>query len=199
RRGLSLASVQDLIETAVGGRPAGLVFEGDRRFQIVVRLDDTLRNDISALENLPVPLPHATPNAPAATIPLRTIASFEQTEGANQISRENGKRRVVVQANVRGRDIASVVKDAQATIAKEVRLPAGSYLEWGGQFENLASARARLLLVIPACFVLILMLLYGALGSARDAAIVFTGVPLALVGGVLALFLRGMDFSISAA
>jgi cobalt-zinc-cadmium resistance protein CzcA len=92
-----------------------------------------------------------------------------------------------------------VVKDAQATIAREVRLPAGSYLEWGGQFENLASARARLQLVIPACFVLILMLLYGALGSARDAAIVFTGVPLALVGGVLALFLRGMDFSISAA
>src|SRR3546814_27298 len=120
-------------------------------------------------------------------------------DGPNQISRENGKRRVVVQANVRGRDVGSVVADAQATIASQVRLPAGTYLEWGGQFENLQSASERLKLVIPACFILILLLLYGALGSVRDAAIVFTGVPFALVGGVLLLFLRGMDFSISAA
>ena len=126
-------------------------------------------------------------------VPLASVADIRIVDGPNQISRENGKRRVVVQANVRGRDIASVVADARATIAKDVRLPAGSYLVWGGQFENLASARERLQLVIPACFVLILMLLYGALGSARDAAIVFTGVPLALVGGVLLLFLRGID------
>ena len=132
-------------------------------------------------------------------VPLASVADIRVVDGPNQISRENGKRRVVVQANVRGRDVGGVVADAQAAIGKEVRLPPGSYLEWGGQFENLASAQERLQLVIPACFVLILLLLYGALGSVRDAAIVFTGVPLALVGGVLALFLRGMDFSISAA
>ncbi|MCA9310073.1 MAG: efflux RND transporter permease subunit, partial [Phycisphaerales bacterium] len=114
-------------------------------------------------------------------------------------SRENGKRRVVVQANVRGRDVAGVVADAQEVIERDVRLPAGQYLDWGGQFENLQSASERLMLVVPACFALIILLLYGALGSVRDAAIVFTGVPLALIGGVLSLFLRGMPFSISAA
>jgi cobalt-zinc-cadmium resistance protein CzcA len=119
RRGLNLATIQDLIETAIGGRVAGLVFEGDRRFQIVVRLSDALRSDISALENLPVPLPHANPNAPAASIPLRTLASFELTEGANQISRENGKRRIVATAEVRGRDIGSLVADAQARVAED--------------------------------------------------------------------------------
>ena len=199
RRGLSLASVQDLIETAVGGRPAGLVFEGDRRFQIVVRLDDTLRNDISALENLPVPLPQATPNAPAATIPLRTIASFEQTEGANQISRENGKRRVVATAEVRGRDIGSLVAEAQAKVEQQVKLSPGSFLTWGGQFENFSIARQRLMIVVPACFLLIYLLLFGALGSPRDALLVFSAVPLALTGGIAALWLRGMPFSISAA
>jgi cobalt-zinc-cadmium resistance protein CzcA len=132
-------------------------------------------------------------------VPLSSVADIKVIDGPNQISRENGKRRVVVQANVRGRDVGSVVADAQATIASQVRLPAGTYLEWGGQFENLQSASERLKLVIPACFILILFLLYGALESVRDAAIVFTGVPFALVGGVLLLFLRGMDFSISAA
>jgi len=199
RRGLSLASVQDLIETAVGGRPAGLVFEGDRRFQIVVRLNDALRNDISALENLPVPLPHANPNAPAASIPLRTIASFEQTEGANQISRENGKRRVVATAEVRGRDIGSLVADAQAKVNEQVKLAPGSFLTWGGQFENFSVARQRLMLVVPGCFLLIFLLLFSALGSARDALLVFSAVPLALTGGIAALWLRGMPFSISAA
>ena len=199
RRGLSLASVQDLIETAVGGRPAGLVFEGDRRFQIVVRLNDALRNDISALENLPVPLPHANPNAPAASIPLRTIASFEQTEGANQISRENGKRRVVATAEVRGRDIGSLVADAQAKVNEQVKLAPGSFLTWGGQFENFSVARQRLMFVVPGCFLLIFLLLFSALGSARDALLVFSAVPLALTGGIAALWLRGMPFSISAA
>jgi cobalt-zinc-cadmium resistance protein CzcA len=199
RRGLSLASVQDLIETAVGGRNAGLVFEGDRRFQIVVRLNDALRNDISALENLPVPLPHANPNAPGASVPLRTIASFEQTEGANQISRENGKRRVVATAEVRGRDIGSLVADAQAKVDEQVKLAAGSFLKWGGQFENFSVARQRLMIVVPGCFLLIYLLLFGALGSARDALLVFSAVPLALTGGIAALWLRGMPFSISAA
>lgn len=193
RLGVTAQDVQDIVTATLGGRTSGMIFEGDRRFPVVIRLSDAQRADLSTLEQVQVPVPGGK------FVPLASVADIRIVDGPNQISRENGKRRVVVQANVRGRDIASVVKDAQATIAKEVRLPAGSYLEWGGQFENLASARARLQLVIPACFVLILMLLYGALGSARDAGIVFTGVPLALLGGVLALFLRGMDFSISAA
>jgi cobalt-zinc-cadmium resistance protein CzcA len=199
RRGLNLVDVQDVIETAVGGRAAGLVFEGDRRFQIVVRLNDALRGDISALENLPVPLPHSNTNVPAPTVPLRAVATFEQTEGANQISRENGKRRVVTTAEVRGRDIGSLVAEAQAKVAEEVKLPPGSYLTWGGQFENFSVARQRLALVIPACFAMIFLLLFGALGSARDALLVFSAIPLALCGGIAALWLRGMPFSISAA
>ncbi len=198
RRGLSLAAVQDLVQTAVGGTDAGLVFEGDRRFKIVVRLADAVRNDIPKLEELPVPLPRAG-DAPAASIPLRTIASFEQTTGYNQISRENGKRRVVATAEVRGRDIGSLVAEAQAKVADNVKLPAGSYLAWGGQFENFAVARQRLAFVVPGVFVLIYLLLLGALGSARDALLVFSAVPLALTGGIAALWLRGMPFSISAA
>jgi cobalt-zinc-cadmium resistance protein CzcA len=199
RRGLSLSSVQDLIVTAVGGRSAGLVFEGDRRFQIVVRLNDAIRNDISALENLPVPLPRANPNAPAATVPLRTVASFEQTEGASQISRENGKRRVVATAEVRGRDIGSLVAEAQAKVQEQVKLAPGSFLTWGGQFENFSVARQRLMIVVPGCFLLIYLLLFSALGSPRDALLVFSAVPLALTGGIAALWLRDMPFSISAA
>jgi cobalt-zinc-cadmium resistance protein CzcA len=181
------------VTATIGGREAGTIFEGDRRFPVVIRLSDAERADLSVLEQVQVPV------AGGGFVPLASVADIRIVDGPNQISRENGKRRVVVQANVRDRAISDVVADAKAAIAKDVRLPAGSYLEWGGQFENLASARDRLGLVIPACFVLILLLLYGALRSTRDAAIVFTGVPLALIGGVLALFLRGMDFSISAA
>lgn len=193
RLGVTAQDVQDIVTATLGGRTAGMIFEGDRRFPVVIRLSEAQRADLSMLQQVQVPVPGGQ------FVPLASVADIRVVDGPNQISRENGKRRVVVQANVRGRDIASVVEEAKANIAKEVRLPAGSYLEWGGQFENLASARERLLLVIPACFILIMMLLYGALGSVRDAAIVFTGVPLALVGGVLLLFLRGMDFSISAA
>jgi cobalt-zinc-cadmium resistance protein CzcA len=175
------------------------VFEGDRRFQIVVRLNDAIRNDISALENLPVPLPRANPNAPAATIPLRTVASFEQTEGASQISRENAKRRVVATAEVRGRDIGSLVAEAQAKVQEQIKLAPGSFLTWGGQFENFSVARQRLMIVVPGCFLLIYLLLFGALGSPRDALLVFSAVPLALTGGIAALWLRDMPFSISAA
>lgn len=199
RRGLNLASVQDLVQTAIGGMDAGLVFEGDRRFRIVVRLADALRNDIPTLEELPVPLPRANPDAPTASIPLRTIATFEQTTGYNQISRENGKRRVVATAEVRGRDIGSLVAEAQAKVADQVKLSPGSYLTWGGQFENFAVARQRLVFVVPGVFVLIYLLLLGAFGSARDALLVFSAVPLALTGGIAALWLRGMPFSISAA
>jgi len=193
RLGVTAQDVQDTITATIGGRNSGMIFEGDRRFPVVIRLSEAERADLGTLAQVPVPV------AGGSYVPLSSVATIAVVDGPNQISRENGKRRVVVQANVRGRDVGSVVADAQAVIAKDVRLSAGSYLEWGGQFENLASVSERLKLVVPACFVLILLLLYGALGNVRDAAIVFTGVPFALVGGVLLLFVRGMDFSISAA
>lgn len=199
RRGLSLLAIQDVIEAAIGGRVAGLVFEGDRRFQIIVRLNDVLRNDIAALEDLPVQLPRQSEKTAVASVPLRALATFEQTEGANQISRENGKRRVVVTAEVRGRDIGSLVAEAQEVVEKNVKLAPGTWLTWGGQFENFTVARQRLLFVVPGCFLLIFLLLFSALGSARDALLVFSAVPLALTGGIVALWLRGMPFSISAA
>jgi cobalt-zinc-cadmium resistance protein CzcA len=133
------------------------------------------------------------------TVPLGEVAAFTFSEGPNQISRENGKRRVVVTANVRDRDIASVVNEARAAIDTQVKLPAGYWLSWGGQFENLVTARNRMAVVVPTCFVLIFLLLMSALGSARDALLVFSAVPLALTGGVLALWLRGIPFSVSAA
>jgi cobalt-zinc-cadmium resistance protein CzcA len=197
RRGLSLAAVQEVIGTAIGGREAGVVFEGDRHFEIVVRLPEIIRNDLDALKTLPVSLPST--GATPLTIPLGQLASFKFGEGPNQISRENGKRRVVVTANVRDRDLASVVNDARAEIDAKITLPPGYWMSWGGQFENLATARQRLSWVVPVCFALIFFLLMGALGSARDALLVFSAVPLALTGGVLALCLRGIPFSISAA
>ena len=197
RRGLSLTAVQDVIGTAIGGRNAGAVFEGDRSFEIVVRLPEDIRGDLDALKNLPVSLPPTglTPS----TVPLGQLATFRISEGPNQISRENGKRRVVITANVRDRDIAAVVNDARAQIETQVALPPGYWLSWGGQFENLAAARQRLSFVVPGCFVLIFLLLMGALGTARDALIVFSAIPLALTGGVVALWLRGIPFSVSAA
>jgi heavy metal efflux system protein len=203
RHALHLNEVQDTIGIAVGGRPAGFVFEGDRRFAIVVRLADIERNNIDILKNLPVPLPgtavHSEEGGPALTLPLRVLADFNLTEGPNQVSRENGKRRVVVTADVRGRDIGSAVAEAQAKVRERVSLPPGYWLTWGGQFETFAAARQRLVIVVPICFVLIFVLLVSALGSARDALIVFSAVPLALTGGVAALWLRGMAFSISSA
>jgi heavy metal efflux system protein len=199
RRGLSVSAVHDVIGAAVGGQEAGVIFEGDRSFEIIVRLPESVRADLEALSNLPVALPKATPNAPVQSLPLNRLAKFSFAEGPNQISRENGKRRVVVTANVRGRDLGSVVDEAQQRIARNVRLPAGYWITWGGQSENLAAARQRLAIVVPACFVMIFLLLLSAMGSARDALLVFSAVPLALTGGVFALWLRGMPFSISAA
>jgi heavy metal efflux system protein len=198
RRGLSLSDVQNTIGIAIGGRVAGLVFEGDRRFEIIVRLADAARSDIETIENLPVLLP-GTGNGPTASVPLRQLATFEFTEGPNQISRENGKRFVSATAEVRGRDIGSLVEEAQTKISQHVTLPPGYWLTWGGQFESFAAARQRLSIIVPACFALIFLLLLSALGSARDALLVFSAVPLALSGGVIALWLRGMPFSISAA
>ena len=198
RRGLSIADVQAVIATAVGGREAGMVYEGDRRFAIVVRLPDNLRGNFETLRSLPVPLPPIAGRS-ANSVPLQQLASLRVVEGPNQISREQGRRRVVIQANARGRDIGSIVAEAQAKVADQVQLPPGYTITWGGQFENLAKARERLTVVVPACFLLIVVLLYAALGSVRDALIVFTGVPLALSGGLLALWLRDMPFSVPAA
>ncbi|MBX9727041.1 MAG: efflux RND transporter permease subunit, partial [Rickettsiales bacterium] len=209
RYGLNVSDVLDVLSIAVGGREAGLVFQGDRRFDILVRLPDSMRQDLTVLENLPVLLPvdddnmsdriGGQPHTRPAYIPLKQVAKLEVTDGPNQISRENGKRRVVVQANVRGRDIGSFVKDAQAAIGSKVQIPAGYWLEWGGQFKNLEEAKARLSVVVPACFFMIFLLLFTALGSVKQALLVFSGVPLALTGGIITLWLRGMPFSISAA
>jgi cobalt-zinc-cadmium resistance protein CzcA len=198
RFGLSLSTVQDAIGAAIGGQRAGMIFEGDRRFPIFVRLGDNLRENAAALETIPVSLP---PDATGriSTVQLKQLAKFTTIDGQNQVSRENGKRRVVVSANVRGRDIASVVNEAHAKVDAHVKTPAGYWIVWGGQFENLAAARGRLMLVVPICFFMIFLLLYSALGSARDALLVFTAVPLALSGGVAALWLRGMPMSVSAA
>jgi cobalt-zinc-cadmium resistance protein CzcA len=204
RHGLNISDVLDIVSIAVGGRETGVVFQGDRRFHILVRLPDSLREDVSVLENLPIPVPRdATGEEPGmarpAFIPLKAVARFESEEGPNQISRENGKRRVVVQANVRGRDIGSFVAEAQQKIDSELQIPAGSWLAWGGQFENLIAARNRLLIVVPACFFVIFLMLFTALGSTREALLVFSGVPLAISGGILALYFTEMPFSISAA
>jgi cobalt-zinc-cadmium resistance protein CzcA len=157
-----------------------------------------MREDLEKLKHLPVSLPPDN-NGKSSFVLLEQVASFAFTEGPNQISRENGKRRVVVTANVRGRDIASVVGEAQAKVASQIQLPPGSYIAWGGQFENLAAAQKRMMLVVPACFFLIFLLLYSALGSPKDALLVFSAIPLALTGGVIALWLRDMPFSVSAA
>ena len=198
RLGLSLSTVQDAIGAAIGGQRAGMIFEGDRRFPIFVRLGDNLRENAAALETIPVSLP---PDATGhiSTVQLKQLAKFTTIDGQNQVSRENGKRRVVVSANVRSRDIASVVNEARAKVDAHVKVPAGYWIVWGGQFENLAAARDRLMVVVPICFFMIFLLLYSALGSARDALLVFTAVPLALSGGVAALWLRGMPMSVSAA
>ncbi|KAF1684972.1 CusA/CzcA family heavy metal efflux RND transporter [Pseudoxanthomonas broegbernensis] len=209
RYGLNPGDVQDIVALAVGGEVAGRLFEGDRRFDIVVRLPEPLRQDPAALADLPVPLRgNASPDesergaswaggAPR-TVPLREVARIETVLGPNQVNRENGKRRVVVTANVRGRDLGGFVAELQARMAAELELPSGYWLDYGGTFEQLISAGRRLAVVVPLTLLLILALLFWAFGSIKDAAIVFTGVPLALTGGVAALALRGIPLSISA-
>lgn len=192
RYGLNIADVQDYVSMAMGGESAGLIFEGDRRFELVVRLPETLRNDIDSMGALPVPLPDGS------YVPLAEIATLEIAPAPNQISRENGKRSIVVTANVRDRDLGSFVAEAEQRVLEEVALPAGYWLEYGGTFEQLESASQRLSIVVPLTLVLILGLLVMAFGSMKDALIIFTGVPLALTGGVLALWLRDMPLSISA-
>lgn len=206
RYGLNVADVQNVIAIAIGGLSTGLIYEGDRRFNLVVRLPEQLRGNIDVLKRLPVQLPNAVlavqPNAaapPAAYLTLGDVVSFDVIEGPNQISRENGKRRVVISANVRGSDLGSFVHEAQSRIASEVQIPSGYWVAWGGQYEQLVSATERLVIVVPVALGLIFMLLYLMFGNLRDGLLVFTGVPFALSGGILALWLRDIPFSISAA
>ncbi len=196
RYGLNIADVQGTLATAVGGRRAGTMFEGDRRFDILVRLPENVRTDLEAIRRLPIALPR---NGTAATsfIPLGEVASLDIAPGPNQVSRENGKRRIVVSANVRSRDLGSFVAEAQAAI-RQVALPSGYWVEWGGQFENLQSAANRLKIVVPVSLGLVFVLLFAMFGNARDGLLVFTGIPFALTGGVLALWLRDIPLSISA-
>ncbi len=193
RYGLSIDDVQAVIGTAFGGESAGTLFDGDRRYDIVVRLPEILRNDPRVIEQLTVPLTQG------GYVPLHEVAEVSLSVGPNQINRENGKRRVVVTANVRGRDLGSFVTEVQRRVGGDVQLPAGYWLEYGGTFEQLQSASQRLAIVVPATLVMILGLLIWAFGSWRDALIIFSGVPLALTGGVLALWSRGIPLSISAA
>jgi len=196
--GMSAEDVQQVVSTALGGTVAGEIFEGDRRFSIVVRLPESIRTDIDGLGNLPVPLPARGLGAHQTFIPLREVASIAIVQGPNQISRENGKRRVVVTANVRGRDLGSFVAEAQNRVKAADVVPPGYWLEYGGTFEQLTSASNRLKIVVPAALLLVFGLLYLSLRSIKDSLLVFSGVPLALTGGVAALYLRDIPFSISA-
>ena len=192
RYGLNVVELQDWVSAAIGGTSAGILYEGDRRFELIVRLPETLRRDLDKLAVLPVPLPNGD------FVPLQEVATLDLSPAPAQISRENGKRRVVVTANVRGRDLGSFVEEVKAQINRDVTLPAGYWLDYGGTFEQLESASQRLSIVVPVTLLLILGILVMAFASFKDALIIFSGVPLALTGGVLALYLRGMPLSISA-
>lgn len=195
RYSINMSDVQDAVATATGGRAAGQVFESDRRFDVVVRLPEELRTNVDALGSLPIPIGG---NGAAGFVPLGQVADIELSVGPNQISRENGKRRAVITANVRGRDLGSFIAELRTKIDAEVTLPEGYYVEYGGTFEQLQSAATRLQIVVPLALLLIFGLLFTLFGSAKDAATVFSGVPLALTGGVAALALRDIPMSISA-
>lgn len=212
RFGINISEAQDVIQTAIGGTASGELFEGDKRFQIVVRLPEMIRSDIDALESLPISLPVSTnkkdvhgtaliheEDSLRTFVPLGSIAEIKLIRGPNQISRENGKRRVVVTANVRDRDLGSFVADASQKVRSEITFPAGYWTAWGGQFEHLISAEKRLLIVVPIAMALILILLFYTFGSLKYAFLVFSGVPLALSGGIFALWLRGIPLSVPAA
>jgi cobalt-zinc-cadmium resistance protein CzcA len=206
RIGVNMQDVQEAVNIAMNGRHAGAVYDGDRRFDIVVRLNEAQRNDITVLERLPIKL---NINNQVTFLRLEELASLDIAQGANQFSRANGKRNVVVTANVRDRDIGSFVAQAQASIADSVKIPAGNWLEWGGTFKQLQSAANRLKIVIPLALIIVFMLLYAAMnngtvgknekfGNFKDGLIVFSGIPFALTGGVTALWLTGIPLSISA-
>lgn len=192
RYGLNVVELQDWVSAAIGGESAGILYEGDRRFELVVRLPENIRRDVEKLAFLPVPL------ANGDYVPLQEVATLDISPAPAQISRENGKRRVVVTANVRGRDLGSFVTEVKEKIRNEVQIPAGYWLNYGGTFEQLQSASKRLSIVVPITLLIILGILVMAFASLKDALIIFSGVPLALTGGVLSLYLRDMPLSISA-
>lgn len=192
RYGLNVEEVNDLVESIVAGKPAGLVYEGEQRFDLTVRYMDEASRDVDTIKNLLIPAPHGV------RVPLSEVADIALLEGPAQISREDTRRRISVELNVRGRDIGSFVEEAQSAIENQVKLPSGYYTTWGGQFENLQRASARLLIVVPLALFLIFVLLFTTFNSVKQAILIYTGIPFAIVGGVLALALRGMPFSISA-
>lgn len=213
RLGLNVSDVQDVVAIAIGGKSAGMVFEGDRRFEIMVRLPEDIRTNIERLKRIPIALPKNLSNQREVFppvkipgtgqnlnyIPLSAVAEFSIIKGPNQISRENGKRRVVVTANVRDRDLGTFVQDAQRAIAEKISLDPGYWISWGGQFEHMISAAKRLWIVVPLALLLILLMLFAAFGSVKNSLLVFTGIPLALTGGFFSLWVRGIPLSISAA
>jgi cobalt-zinc-cadmium resistance protein CzcA len=200
RYGLNVGDVQDTISIAVGGREAGTLFDGDRRFDIIVRLPEQLRTDLEAIKRLPVALPRGAGAEGQRTsfIPLGEVATLDIAPGPNQVSREDGKRRIVVSANVRGRDLGSFVAEAEEAM-RGVKIPTGYWTVWGGQYENLASATERLQVVVPVSLLLVFVLLFAMFGNLKDGLLVFTGIPFALTGGIVALWLRDIPLSISAA
>lgn len=203
RYGLNIEDVQAAVATAIGGQKAGTLFEGDRRFDITVRLPDHVRNDLEAIKRLPISLPRslgaAGKDGAPHFIPLSEVATLDLAPGPNQISRENGKRRVVISANVQGRDITSFVAEAENQINQQVKIPAGYWTTWGGQFEQLQSAAKRLQIVIPIALLIVFGLLFAMFRNVKDGLLVFSGIPFALTGGIIALWLRDIPLSISAA
>ena len=197
RFGLNIADVQDVVSASIGGATAGQIFEGDRRFDIVVRLPESLRRDVDAIGRLQIPLPAS--DGARGFVPLADVARIETVIGPNQIGRADGKRKVVVTTNVRGRDLGSFVIALQKAVNEQVEVPTGYWVDYGGTFEQLTSAARRLQLVVPAALLVIFGLLFLLFRSWKDAGVVFSGVPLALTGGVAALMMRGLPLSISAA
>ncbi|QIE91114.1 MULTISPECIES: CusA/CzcA family heavy metal efflux RND transporter [Pseudomonas] len=198
RYGLNVGDIQDTVAVAIGGREAGTLFEGDRRFDMIVRLPERLRSDIDALSRMLIPVPATSTEARIGFITLGEVARLDLVQGPNQVSRENGKRLVVVSANVRGRDIGSFVSEASQSIEQKVKLQPGYWTTWGGQFEQLQSAAQRLQIVVPVALLLVFTLLIMMFNNVRDGLLVFTGIPFALTGGVVALWLRDIPLSISA-
>lgn len=190
--GLNIADLNTLVSAGFAGLAAGSIFEGEKRFDLVIRFTKESRSDIENLRDLYVPLPGG------GQVPLRELAEIEYTKGPAKISRDDTKRRIVVSVNVRGRDLESVVKDVQSLIEANINLPSGYTVTYGGQFENLRNARERLMIAVPVALILIFFMLYFAFNSVKDALMIYSAIPLAAVGGVLLLWFRNMPFSISA-
>lgn len=192
RYNASISDVLDTISIALGGQEAGFLYEAEKKFPIVVRLEDSVRSDIEAIHELPVGIGSNT------TVPLKNLASIEFKETYGSVNRENSNRRTAVLINLRGRDTESFVEEAQQAVEREIKLPDGYYFEWGGNFKNLEQARSRLMILAPVALALVLMMVYAAFGSVGETLLIFACVPMALVGGVIGLILNGLPFSISA-